>query len=116
MPNSRQPVLVLAPHPDDETFGCGGTIRMLTESGVVVDVAFLTRGEHGIDAGAEPSLEASRQLAETRSREARAACDVLGVRNVMFLGGSDTRLSEEPQLAASIADVLRSDDTAPPTD
>ncbi|MBW8884731.1 MAG: PIG-L family deacetylase, partial [Planctomycetia bacterium] len=79
-----------------------------TESGVVVDVAFLTRGEHGLDAGADLPLEGSRQLAETRSREASAACEVLGVRNVIFLNGSDTRLSEEPQLAASIADVLRS--------
>jgi len=107
LPNNRLPVLVLAPHPDDETFGCGGTIRMLTESGVVVDVAFLTRGERGMDSGAELSLEASQRLAEVRSGEARAACDVLGVRNVAFLGGSDTRLSEEPQLAASIADLLR---------
>ncbi len=108
MPNKGQPVLVLAPHPDDETFGCGGTICMLTESGVIVDVAFLTRGEHGLDPGAEPSLEASRQMAEIRSREARAACDVLGVREVVFLNGSDTRLGEELQLAGSIANLLRS--------
>jgi len=102
-------VLVLAPHPDDETFGCGGTVCMLTESGVIVDVAFLTRGEQGIDIGAaEPSVGASRQLGEVRSHEARAACDVLGVRNVVFLGGSDTRLSEEPQLASSITELLRS--------
>jgi len=31
-------------------------------------------------------------MAEVRSREARAACDVLGVRNVFFLEGSDTCL------------------------
>jgi N-acetylglucosamine malate deacetylase 1 len=97
---------VLAPHPDDETFGCGGTLRMLTESGVTVDVAFMTRGEQGIEAGETPSTEANRQMAEIRSREARAACDVLGVRNVMFLNGHDTRLNEEPQLAASIAELL----------
>jgi LmbE family N-acetylglucosaminyl deacetylase len=100
-------VLVLAPHPDDETFGCGGTIRMLAESGVDVDVAFMTRGEQGMERAAEQSAEASRQLAETRSREARAACDVLGVRNVVFLNGSDTRLSDEPQLASAIADLVK---------
>jgi LmbE family N-acetylglucosaminyl deacetylase len=108
LPNNRHPVLVLAPHPDDETFGCGGTIRMLTESDVVVDVAFLTRGEQGFEPGAEQSLEASRQMGEVRSQEARAACDVLGVRNVLFLNGSDTRLNEEPQLAESIAELIRS--------
>jgi len=109
LPNNRLPVLVLAPHPDDETFGCGGTIRMLTDSGVLVDVAFLTRGEQGMDAATMHSLDASHQLAEVRSKEARAACGVLGVRSVLFLDGSDTRLSEEPQLATSIADLLRAD-------
>jgi N-acetylglucosamine malate deacetylase 1 len=99
-------VLVLAPHPDDETFGCGGTIRMLANSGVEVDVAFMTRGELGMERAGEQTAEASRQMAETRSREARAACQVLGVRNVIFLSGSDTRVSEEPQLASAIAELV----------
>jgi LmbE family N-acetylglucosaminyl deacetylase len=107
MPNPKKPVLVLAPHPDDETFGCGGTIRMLTEGGVDVDVAFMTRGERGLDRGMERSVEASRQLAEVRTREARAACGVLGVRNVVFLEGSDTRLKDEPHLAEKIAGLLK---------
>jgi N-acetylglucosamine malate deacetylase 1 len=100
-------VLVLAPHPDDETFGCGGTIRMLSESGVDVDVAFMTRGEQGMERGAPHTEEASRQLAEVRTREGRAACEVLGVRNVMFLNGSDTRLGDEPHLVSAIAGLLR---------
>src|SRR3954471_13435221 len=91
LPNSRQSVLVLAPHPDDETFGCGGTIRMLTESGVDVDVAFMTRGEQGLTGAAGRTEAAARQLAEVRTREAQAACGVLGVRSVFFLEGSDTR-------------------------
>ena len=106
MSDRRHQVLVLAPHPDDETFGCGGTIRMLAESGIAVDVAFLTRGEQGLEAGMPHSQETSRQLAEVRSREARAACDVLGVRAVHFLNGSDTRLKDEPQLAPVIAAML----------
>src|SRR5262245_22440717 len=104
----KKPALVLAPHPDDETFGCGGTIRMLSESGVAVDVAFLTRGEQGVEGGGAASADASRQMAEIRTHEARAACGVLGVRNVLFLGGSDTRLADQPQLAVSIAELLRS--------
>ena len=106
MPDSRRPVLVLAPHPDDETFGCGGTVRMLTESGVTVDVAFLTRGEQGLEVADPSNLRASQELAEIRSREARAACDVLGVRNIVFLNGRDTQLNEQPELAASIAEIL----------
>src|SRR3954467_4681373 len=109
MPNSRKPVLVLAPHPDDETFGCGGTIRMLTESGVDVDVAFMTRGEQGLSGAAERTAEAARQLAEVRTREAQAACGVLGVRSVFFLEGSDTRVRDEPHLAERIAGLLKQD-------
>jgi N-acetylglucosamine malate deacetylase 1 len=100
-------VLVLAPHPDDETFGCGGTLRMLSESGVLVDVAFLTRGELGQEAGFGATLEARHETAERRTREARSACQVLGVRELLFLDGADSRLAEQPQLAASIAHLLQ---------
>jgi LmbE family N-acetylglucosaminyl deacetylase len=100
-------VLVLAPHPDDETFGCGGTIRMLSEGGIAVDVAFLTRGEQGVEGGTRMSSECSRPMAEVRTREAQAACDVLGVRNVLFLEGHDTQLNNQPQLALVIAQLLR---------
>lgn len=99
-------VLVLAPHPDDETFGCGGTIRMLTDSGVAVDVAFLTRGEMGQEAAGGLSSEARSELAHTRSAEAQAACAVLGVRRLFFLDGQDTRLADQPQLAAAIQAIL----------
>ena len=107
MNNSQKLVLVLAPHPDDETFGCGGTLRMLSESGVHVDVAFLTRGELGQEAGASASLEVREETAERRMREAHAACQILGVREVFFLRGEDSRLADQPQLADSIANLLR---------
>lgn len=105
--NQSKSVLVLAPHPDDETFGCGGTIRMLSEGGVQVDVAFLTRGEMGVEGGAGMDQEVSQHTAEVRSREAQAACDVLGVRTVVFLNGKDTCLSEQPQLADAIGNLLQ---------
>lgn len=104
---ANKQVLVLAPHPDDETFGCGGTIRMLTEGGIQVDVAFLTRGEHGIEGGDVADARTMRQTAELRTREAQAACEVLGVREVIFLNGSDTCLAEQPQLAESIVELLQ---------
>jgi N-acetylglucosamine malate deacetylase 1 len=105
MPERRQEVLVLAPHPDDETFGCGGTMRMLADRGVAVDVAFLTRGEQGVEAGCASATD-QRRLAEVRTQEARNACAVLGARNVIFLGGNDTRLAEQPELAAAVLEVL----------
>jgi LmbE family N-acetylglucosaminyl deacetylase len=97
---------VLAPHPDDETFGCGGTIRMLVEGGIDVDVAFLTRGEQGAEGGGALSADVALQTAACRTREAQAACEVLGVRKCIFLEGKDTCLSEQPQLAQAIASLL----------
>ncbi len=68
-------VLVLAPHPDDETFGCGGTIRMLTESGIAVDVAFMTRGELGADEGLGSSPQQRREVASRVGRKLGVAPD-----------------------------------------
>ena len=98
--------LVIAPHPDDETFGCGGTIRLVTESGVPVDVVFMTRGEMGHEDG--PSISSAQQadLAQQRSREAIEACQALGVRRISFLNGKDTRLKEQAHLARDLASVL----------
>lgn len=66
-------VLVVAPHPDDETIGCGGTIRLHLERDDAVRVVFLTSGERGIR-GTIP--EAARTIRET---EAAEALHILGV-------------------------------------
>lgn len=39
-------VLIIAPHPDDELIGCGGSILLYRERGIPVNVLFLTRGEN----------------------------------------------------------------------
>jgi len=44
-PPPGERVIVLAPHPDDETLGCGGTIRLLLEAKKEVKVIFLTSGD-----------------------------------------------------------------------
>ncbi|PRX99419.1 PIG-L deacetylase family protein [Allonocardiopsis opalescens] len=42
---SRQRILVLAPHPDDETLGCGGLMSKAAEAGGEIYVQFLTVGD-----------------------------------------------------------------------
>lgn len=107
MESNVAPILVLAPHPDDESLGCGGTITLLTQAGAAVDVLYLTRGEFGLEAPEASTPEARQHLAETRMREAHAACCILGVRQVDFLDGADGRLAESPHLAADLHGRLK---------
>jgi LmbE family N-acetylglucosaminyl deacetylase len=69
-------VLILAPHPDDEVLGCGGTIARLVAEGAHVEVAVLTRG-------APPRFDAA-QAAMVR-QEAERAHALLGVAATRFL-------------------------------
>lgn len=80
-------VLVLAPHPDDETIGCGGTIALLAGRGAMVQVVVATDGESTIGAAQPPQVVAGR-----RRREAVAACRALGAAPPIALGLPDGRL------------------------
>jgi len=73
------PVLVLAPHPDDEVFGCGGAIVQLRNAGTDVRVVVLTDGE----AQGDP---------EVRRAEARHAAEILGLDEPEFWGLDDRSL------------------------
>lgn len=81
-------VLVLAPHPDDEVLGCGGTICKLAEAGHAVHVAILTRGW-------EP-LFSEAQVSQVRE-EARQANELLGVQQLHLLDLPVTRLALMPE-------------------
>ena len=66
-------VLVVAPHPDDESVGCGGSIRLWASAGARVVVLFATDGEGTVGASEGPAEVSARRRAE-----AGAACHVLG--------------------------------------
>lgn len=102
-----QSILVISPHPDDESLGCGGTIKLLTESGVKVDVLYLTTGELGCESpeAADPSAQA--RLSRVRNEEAREACRLLGVKSVEFLDGIDGRVGDQPHIAEMLVARLK---------
>ena len=73
---SSGPVLVIAPHPDDEVLGVGGTMARLSDEGVAVHVAVLTTGR-------PPRFDA-RQVGTVRA-EAKDAHQTLGVTETHWL-------------------------------
>ena len=86
-------VLVLAPHPDDEVFGCGGAIAKHVESGHPVCVVILTDG----------ALYADSDL---RQRESVAAAQLLGYGMPEFWGFPDGELRYSDELAQRLADRI----------
>jgi N-acetylglucosamine malate deacetylase 1 len=95
-------VLVIAPHPDDECIGCGGTICRHVQRGDEVHAVFLTSGELGLK-------ERSREEAwETREREARDAARVLRLAAVELLRCPDWTMGDDiPSVSAKLAPVLQ---------
>jgi len=106
MTQDAQPVAVISPHPDDESLGCGGTIKHLTQSGVPVDVIYMTRGELGFESIEAVTAKMKGRLAETRIAEAHAACEVLGVRKVHVLNGVDGDLPNQSFLVRELSEIL----------
>jgi LmbE family N-acetylglucosaminyl deacetylase len=105
---------VLAPHPDDESIGCGGTLALYARLGVPVQVVFMTDGRLGdpalrrlpVRSSQRKKLEAA--LVERRMAEARAALQALGATGGHFLGAPDGALGlAVEQVAPRLADLLR---------
>ena len=84
-------LMVLAPHPDDESLGCGGLIALMSKAGARVSVVFVTNGAASHTSKTHPP----EQLIELRKKEAMEACCILGVqeKDIHFLGQRDSGLS-----------------------
>lgn len=85
--NKRTLLAVLA-HPDDESFGMGGTLALYAARGVNVYLVCATRGEVG--AADEEYLKGYASVAEMREAELRCAAGILDLKGVFFLGYRDS--------------------------
>lgn len=92
-------ILVIAPHPDDEVLGCGGTIARHAAWEDSVHVLIVTRGD--------PDLYPDDDEAEIR-REIESAHQVLGVAGTIYLNYPAPRLDTIAgyQLAEAIHQVI----------
>lgn len=104
-------ILVFAPHPDDETFGCGGTIVKKIREGCDVHVVVMTDGRYaflglfGIHSNPTPE-----ELKEIRINELKRATKILGIpkNNLVFLDFVDGTLEDNKEEAVEkIAAILR---------
>jgi LmbE family N-acetylglucosaminyl deacetylase len=114
-----QRLLSVLAHPDDESFGMGGTLALYAQRGVEVHLICATRGEAGM---MDPEhLKGYGSVAEKREAELRCAARILGLREVHFLdyrdsgmpGSADNQhpqaLAAAPleQVSAQIARIIR---------
>jgi len=97
MSNSKNNLTLLAvlAHPDDESFGMGGTLALYAERGVDVHLICATRGEVG-EVGPE-YLQEYTSIADLRESELRCAAGHLGLKEVHFLDYRDSGMVGSPE-------------------
>lgn len=96
-------VVVVTPHPDDAEFGVAGTVAKWTREGKQVVYVVCTNGNKGTsDLQIKPD-----ELAKIRQNEQRAAAEVLGVREVIFLENQDQGLEDTPEFRKQIVRMIR---------
>lgn len=92
--NPRPVLLAVLAHPDDETFGMGGTLAYYSRRGVDTYLICATRGEVGeVD---EAMLRGYASIGERREAELRCAAGKLGLQDVIFLGYRDSGMPGSP--------------------
>jgi N-acetyl-1-D-myo-inositol-2-amino-2-deoxy-alpha-D-glucopyranoside deacetylase len=92
--STKQVLLAVLAHPDDETFGTGGTLAHYAAQGVEVHLICATRGEVG-DVE-EQYMRGFDTVADRRVAELRCAAEKLGLKEVHFLGYRDSGMPGSP--------------------
>jgi len=90
-------LLVVRPHPDDESIATGGMLASYSARGVRTGVVICTGGEAGqiLDPNLDPVADVPR-LRAIRAQEVREACTILGVAVLRMLGYRDSGMPGTP--------------------
>ena len=99
MPPRTPRLATILAHPDDETFGVGGTLLRYTSQGLECHSLCLTRGEQGATGPAGAPIVERAELGATRERELAEAGRRLGLASVHCLGYPDGTLAAAPEEA-----------------
>lgn len=112
-------LLAIFAHPDDESFGPGGTLAKYAAEGVTVHLICATMGEAG--ASDAPDPDGCDNLARQREQELRCAADILRLEEIHLLGYRDSGMAGSPDnqhpralvqadldtLSKQVADLMR---------
>lgn len=92
-------ILVIAPHPDDEVLGCGGTIKKCSEKGDEVFLCIVTKAY---------IPDWPEDFIEEREREIKSSSEILKIKKTFFLGFPTVKIDTVPQkqLNDSISKVI----------
>lgn len=95
--------MVIVAHPDDAEFGCAGTVARWAKAGCRVCYVLCTSGDVGI---ATEGMT-KQQAVDIREAEQRAAAEILGVKEVVFLREPDGMLQATLELRKKLVREIR---------
>ena len=93
--NEKARILIVAPHPDDESIGCGG---LMLKYGAQCEILLLTDGRKGYDSSVPTDEE---QLIRQRAEELRKAAAIAGIEQIYMLGIPDNTLTQNENVVAA---------------
>ena len=101
-PRSAKRILAVFAHPDDETFGPGGTLLTWAKKGYEIHLLCVTHGENGMN-------NTKHHTAHVRERELKKAAKILGIARVEFLDFIDGTIGNHdiPRLREKITAKIR---------
>jgi LmbE family N-acetylglucosaminyl deacetylase len=99
-------LLSIHAHPDDQEFTIGGTLAKWARLGTEIVTVCITSGDAGSNEHT-PATMTKKELIPIREREQRAACQVLGVKDVVFLRYPDSQLTATIELRRDLTRAIR---------
>lgn len=97
--NKGKNILVFCAHPDDEVLGVGSTIAKYAKEGCKTTAVIFSYGE-----GSHPWLK-RKVTVQTRVRESKAASNILGCDELVFLGLKEGHFAEQARQRKSFARI-----------
>ena len=105
-PEDHRGLLVVLPHPDDESFAAGGTIARFVDAGRPVLYLCGTYGDSGRRMGS-PSFAHRESMRDIREEELKEACQVLGCSfRMMGLRDKTVEFEDPERVAGMIGEVI----------